>query len=31
VMPIDSIVNGALITKSENKLWVLFSPSENQA
>jgi len=31
VMPIDSIVNGALITKSEDKLWVLLSPRESQA
>jgi hypothetical protein len=31
VMPIDSIVNGALITTSENKLWVLLSPRESQS
>jgi hypothetical protein len=25
IMPINSIVNGAIITRSENKLWVLLS------
>ena len=31
VMPIASIINGALITRSENKLWVLMSPRESKA
>jgi hypothetical protein len=31
VMPVTSIVNGALITRSENKLWVLLSPRETKA
>jgi hypothetical protein len=31
VMPITSIINGALITRSENKLWVLMSPRESKA
>ena len=31
VMPIASIINGALITTSENKLWVLMSPRESKA
>jgi hypothetical protein len=31
VMPISSIVNGALIITSENKLWVLLSPRESIA
>jgi len=31
VMPIDSIINGAIITSSENKSWVLLSPRESTA
>ncbi len=31
IMPIASIINGALITRSENKLWVLMSPRETKA
>jgi hypothetical protein len=31
IMPITSIVNGAIITCSENKLWVLLSPRETFA
>ena len=31
VMPINSIVNGAIITRSENQLWVLLSPREAKA
>jgi hypothetical protein len=31
VMPIDSVINGALVTKSEDKLWVLLSPRETKA
>ncbi len=31
VMPITSIVNGALITRFENKFWVLLSPRETNA
>ena len=31
IMPITSIVNGAIITPSENKLWVLLSPRETFA
>ena len=31
IMPISSIINGALITRSENKLWVLMSPRETKA
>jgi hypothetical protein len=31
IMPITCIVNGAIITRSENKLWVLLSPRETSA
>ena len=31
IMPITCIVNGAIITSSENKLWVLLSPRETSA
>ena len=31
VMPINSIVNGAIMTRSENQLWVLLSPREAKA
>ena len=31
VMPINCIVNGAIITRSENQLWVLLSPRETTA
>ena len=31
VMPINCIVNGAIITRSENQLWVLLSPRETKA
>jgi hypothetical protein len=31
VMPITSIVNGAVIIRSEDKLWVLLSPREARA
>jgi hypothetical protein len=31
VMPVSSIVNGAFIIRSENKLWVLLSPREMKA
>ena len=31
IMPITCIVNGAIITPSENKLWVLLSPRETSA
>jgi hypothetical protein len=31
IMPITSIVNGAIITCSEQKLWVLLSPRETFA
>ena len=31
VMPINSIVHGAIITRSENQFWVLLSPREAKA
>ena len=31
VMPINSIVNGAIISRSENQFWVLLSPREAKA
>ncbi len=31
VMPINCIVNGAIIVRSENKFWVLLSPREAKA
>ena len=31
VLPINCIVNGAIITRSENQLWVLLSPRETTA
>ncbi len=31
VMPVTSIINGAITTRAENKLWVLLSPRESLA
>ncbi len=31
VMPVTSIINGAIITRAENKYWVLLSPRESLA
>jgi hypothetical protein len=31
VMPVTSIINGAIITRTENKYWVLLSPRESLA